>query len=699
MDLDTAGFAMTNRLAHEISPYLLQHAENPVDWHPWGEEAFALAQEMDKPIFLSVGYAACHWCHVMAHESFDDPGTAAIMNEHYINIKVDREERPDVDALYMDAIVALTGRGGWPMSVFLTPEGDPFYGGTYFPPTPRYQFPSFREVLLHIAGEWKENRDRLLEAGSLLAQRVAKTISLRPDMDELDPASMDQAAENLLRSFDWDNGGWGGAPKFPQASTIEFLFRRHLRSGDRLALEMATHTLKHMAAGGMYDHLGGGFHRYAVDHSWLVPHFEKMLYDNALLARTYLHAWQITGEEIYRQVTDETLGFLLREMRSAEGGFYSSLDADSDGEEGKYYVWTADEIREVLRGPTLAEIFTAAYGVSDVGNFEGRIVLFRSMDDEAIAQEFQLPSEEIKNRLSEARTLLNARRETRIRPARDEKVLAAWNGLTLITLAEAARAFDREDYLQSAQSLATFLLENLFVGGRLTRSWRAGRARYNAYLEDHAALGLGFLTLYQTDFNPKWYQEAIERAEEILAHFVDPEGGYFDTRDNHEQLIARPKSLHDNPTPSGNTLACSLLLQLGSLTGNTSYMIPAESALRAMGHRAATSPSSFAGWLVNMDFSLGPVLQLALLGPPGEERMDEFARVVNQQYLPRLVVASGQPVTKPAPSLLEGRDMVDGLPTAYLCRGFTCNLPTNSPLELKGQIEEALEGDIGRLSF
>jgi uncharacterized protein YyaL (SSP411 family) len=682
---------MTNRLVNETSPYLQQHAENPVDWYPWGEEALKFAQEMDRPIFLSVGYAACHWCHVMAHESFEDPAIAAIMNEHFINIKVDREERPDIDSLYMDAIVALTGQGGWPMSAFLTPEGKPFYGGTYFPPTPRYNIPSFREVLLHIAREWKENRDRLLEAGSRLTQHIAQTIPLRPDHDTLDPASMDQAAENLLRSFDWNNGGWGGTPKFPQATTIDFLFRRHFRSGDRLALEMATHTLKHMAAGGIYDHLGGGFHRYAVDNYWLVPHFEKMLYDNALLARTYLHAWQITGEGIYRKVTEETLGFLLREMRSAEGGYFSSLDADSEGEEGKYYVWTTDEIREVLSNSTLAEVFIAAHGVSDAGNFEGRTVLFRPMDEEAVAQQFQLSLEETTRHLSEARALLNARREARIRPATDDKVLTAWNGLTLIILAEAARALDREDYLNAAQSLASFLLENLLVDGRLTRSWRAGRARYNAYLEDHAALGLGLLTLYQTDFNPKWYEEAVERAEEIMAHFVDPDGGFFDTRDDHEPLIARPKSIHDSPIPSGNTLACTLLLELGALTGNTTYIIPAESALRAMGHRAATSPSAFAGWLENIDFSLGPTLQLALLGPPGEERMGEFVRVTSQQYIPRLVVAAGHPGTQYAPPLLEGRDMVDDLPTAYLCQGFTCKLPTNSPQELKQQIEVMLK--------
>ncbi|HEY43462.1 MAG TPA: thioredoxin domain-containing protein [Anaerolineae bacterium] len=682
---------MTNRLDNETSPYLLQHAENPVDWYPWGEQALTLAHETDKPIFLSVGYAACHWCHVMAHESFEDPEIAAIMNELYINIKVDREERPDVDSLYMEAVVAMTGQGGWPMSVFLTPEGNPFYGGTYFPPIPRYNIPSFREVLLHIARMWRENRNNLIETGSRLTQHLVKTVSLQPDQDTLDPASMDQAAENLLRSFDWNNGGWGGAPKFPQATTIDFLLRRHFRLGDRLALDLATRTLKHMAAGGMYDQLGGGFHRYAVDANWLVPHFEKMLYDNALLARIYLHAWQITGEEIFRKVTEETVGFLLREMRSAEGGFYSSLDADSEGEEGRYYVWTPDEIREVLLDSTIAEVFITAYGVSDGGNFEGRTILFRPMDDEAIAQQFQLSPEETTRHLSEARALLNARREARIRPATDDKVLTAWNGLTLITLAEAARALDREDYLSAAQSLASFLLDNLFLDGRLTRSWRVGRARYDAYLEDHAALGLGLLSLYQTDFNPKWYQAAVERAEEILAHFVDPEGGFFDTRDDHEPLIARPKSIHDNPTPSGNTLACTLLLELGALTGKEKYSIPAESAIRAMGHRAAASPTAFAGWLLNMDFSLGPTLQLALLGPPSDKRMDELARVASQQYLPRLVVAAGEPGTPYAPSLLEGRAMVNGLPTAYLCQGFTCKLPTNSPQELNDQLEETLK--------
>lgn len=682
---------MTNRLANETSPYLLQHAENPVNWYPWGEEAFSLAHEMDKPIFLSVGYAACHWCHVMAHESFEDPETAVVMNEHFVNIKVDREERPDIDSIYMDAIVAITDQGGWPMSVFLTPEGKPFYGGTYFPPTPRYNMPSFREVLLHIAKEWEDNRDRLLEAGTRLTEHITKTNPLFPDHDTLDRASLDQAAENLLRSYDWDNGGWGGAPKFPQATTIEFLLRRYFRSGDKLALDMATHTLQSMATGGIYDHLGGGFARYAVDNHWLVPHFEKMLYDNALLARVYLQAWQITGMPIYRVVVEETLDFLLREMRNAEGGFYSSLDADSEGEEGKYYVWTPDEIQEILHEDNVAEMFIAAYGVSETGNFEGRTVLFRAMDDDTLAQKFQLSSEEIARHLSETRRLLSAKREERIRPATDDKILTAWNGLALITLAEAARAFDREDYLQAAQELASFLLDNLLIDGRLTRSWRLGRARYNAYLEDHAALGLGLLSLYQADFNPRWYQAAVERAEEILAHFDDPEGGFFDTRHDHEMLITRPKSFHDSPTPSGNSLACSLLLALGALTGKGDYLEPAESALRAMEHRAASYPSAFAGWLTNIDFSLGPTLQLALLGPPGDVGMEALAQVVNQPYLPRLVIAAGEPGAQKAPSLLERREMLDGMPTAYLCQGFTCKLPTNSPQELEAQLQDAIK--------
>jgi len=680
---------MTNRLANETSPYLLQHAENPVDWYPWIEEAFSFAREMDKPIFLSVGYAACHWCHVMAHESFEDLDTAAVMNEHFISIKVDREERPDIDSIYMDAVVALTGQGGWPMSVFLTPEGVPFYGGTYFPPTPRYNIPSFRDVLLHIAKEWEGNRDRLLEAGTHLTEHITKTTSLFPDHDTLDPASLDQAAENLLRSYDWENGGWGRAPKFPQATTIEFLLGRHFRSDDKLSLDMATHTLQSMAAGGIYDHLGGGFARYAVDDHWIVPHFEKMLYDNALLARVYLQAWQVTGMQIYRVVAEETLDFLLREMRNAEGGFYSSLDADSEGEEGKYYVWTPDEIQDVLLEDNLAEIFFAAYGVSETGNFEGRSVLFRFMDDDALAKKFQLSSEESARHLSEARRLLSAKREERIRPATDDKILTSWNGLALITLAQAARAFDRRDYLQAAKDLASFLLENLFLDGRLKRSWRLGRTRHDAYLEDHAALGLGLLSLYQADFNPRWYQAAVKRAQEILAHFDDLKGGFFDTRDDHEMLITRPKSIHDSPTPSGNSLACSLLLALGALTGKRAYIDPAESALRAMEHRAASYPTAYPGWLTNMDFSLGPTLQLALVGPLGDVGMEALVQVVNQPYLPRLVIAAGEPGTQGAPSLLEGRAMVDDTPTAYLCQGFTCKLPTTSPQELEAQLHEA----------
>jgi hypothetical protein len=378
-------------------------------------------------------------------------------------------------------------------------------------------------------------------------------------------------------------------------------------------------------------------------------------------------------------------------MRSAEGGYYSSLDADSEGEEGKYYVWTPDEIRDVLHEDVLSDMFIAAYGVSEAGNFEGRSVLFRSMDDDALAQKFQLSSEEISDHLTEARRLLSAKREERIRPATDDKILTAWNGLTLITLAEAARAFDRDDYLRAAQELATFLLENLFLDGRLARSWRMGRAHYDAYLEDHAALGLGLLTLYQTDFNPKWYVAAVERVEEILTHFDDPDGGFFDTRDDHEVLITRPKSIHDSPTPSGNSLTCSLLLMLGALTGKRDYIEPAESALRAMEHRAVSSPTAFAGWLTNMDFSLGPTLQLALVGPPGDVGMDAFAQVFNQHYLPRLVIAAGESGSQMAPSLLEGREMVDGLPTAFLCQGFTCKLPTNSPQELEVQLEEAIK--------
>ncbi len=681
---------MTNRLQNEISPYLLQHAENPVDWYPWGAQALYTAQEQDKPVFLSVGYAACHWCHVMAHESFEDPETAAIMNEHFINIKVDREERPDIDAIYMDAVVVLTGQGGWPMSVFLTPDGKPFYGGTYFPPTRRYNMPSFQEVLLHIANRWRENREDLISASSKLADHITSPSPL-PQTQELDPNVLDQAAEGLFRTYDWSNGGWGAAPKFPQAAAVEFLLLHSHFRGDKLALDIATHALDHMAHGGMYDLIGGGFHRYAVDAQWLVPHFEKMLYDNALLARAYLHAWQVTQNHMYRAVFEETISFMLREMRHPDGGFYSSLDADSEGEEGKYYLWTGADVRRAISDPDLIELAISAYGISERGNFEGKNIPYRTMDPHQIGQEHPTTVDEIRGNLLRARKAMLAYREHRTRPATDDKVLTAWNGMTLITLAEAARATGDATYLEAAQSLARFLLGNMFVEGSLQRSWRNGHARFHAYLEDHAALGLGLLTLYQTDFNPRWHLAAQERAEEILKHFPDPIGGFFDTRNDHETLISRPKSIQDTPTPSGNSLTVALLLQLAALTGEARYLEPAENALRAIQNLAPRYPSAFAAWLTDLAFVTGPQLQLALVGDPQDPDFNHLYQVVAQRYLPGIVVAGSSPGPPGAPALLNGREMIGGKATAYLCSGFTCKLPTTSPSRLQAQIEDSFE--------
>jgi len=680
---------MPNRLTDETSPYLLQHAENPVDWYPWGSEAFQAAQEEDKPIFLSIGYAACHWCHVMAHESFEDANTAALMNEYFINVKVDREERPDVDSIYMDAVVTLTGQGGWPMSVFLTPEGKPFYGGTYFPPERRYNIPSFREILEHIHKEWQGNRERLVSLGENLTERISTKIDLPESADELNFQILDRAAENLFRSFDWEHGGWGGAPKFPQSSAIENLLRRHNRYQDKLALEMAELTLERMARGGIYDQAGGGFHRYSVDALWLTPHFEKMLYDNALLAQVYLHAWQETNNPLFWNIVEGILSFLLREMRHSDGGFYASLDADSEGEEGKFYLWTPAEIRNVIQDPDRAEMTLDIFGVTEEGNYEGVNILNLPVKLEAVAERIGLPEGELLEQLSKIKQTLLEARSSRVRPATDDKILTSWNGLTLTALAEAARVSGRAEYLFAAQQLADFLLTRLYVDGKLMRSWREGKAQHSAYLEDHAALGEGLLALYQVDFNNRWFRASVKCAEEIMAHFSDPEGGFFDTRDDHEQLISRPKSIQDTPIPSGNSMAVLLLLKLAALNGDDPYAETAITALRAVVTSAERIPSSFAAWLNALDFALGPQLQLALIGDRTDDKFQILLGVSDQPFLPRLVRAGGEQHEEGAPVLLSNREPLDDSPTAFLCQGFTCKLPTTDPEQLKKLIAES----------
>ncbi len=692
---------MPNQLSRENSPYLLQHAENPVDWYPWGEEALERARREDKPIFLSIGYAACHWCHVMAHESFEDPQIAALLNQNFINIKVDREERPDLDSIYMSAVVAMTGQGGWPMSLFLTPQGEPFYGGTYFPPTRHYNMPSFQEVLGAVARAWVQDREEMQRSSSQIARHIQETAQASGSSQEIQAASPDQAAMGLAQAYDWTHGGWGRAPKFPQPMAIEFLLRRAAggpgRTSDKFGLEIAVHALRAMAKGGMYDVVGGGFARYSTDDRWLVPHFEKMLYDNAQLAPAYLHAYLLAGEIPFRQVCEETLDFVLREMAHPSGGFYSSLDADSQGEEGKFYLWSLDEIRRTLATEDL-DFFLAAYPVTEEGNFEGRNVLQRGLNNDELAGRFGMPVEEARLRLKRIHGRLLQARGERVRPGTDDKVLTAWNALMLSAFAEAARYLRRPDYLEAARKNARFLLEALHTPGRLFRSWRDGQAdgrdnashghaRHNAYLEDYAGLILGLLALYETDPDPGWYRAALELAEEMTAHYRDPAGGFFDTRDDHETLLVRPKDIQDNATPSGNALAALALLKLAAYTGRGDWRDLAEGSLRSVLAAAVRYPTAFALWLSALDFALGPVHEVAILGDLGDGRTRSLVDALWGAYRPRSVAAISPYPPPDAPPLLAGRLLVEGTPTAYVCQNFICNRPVTSPEEFRRQLE------------
>jgi len=684
---------MTNRLAHENSPYLLQHAENPVDWYPWGEEALQLARAENQPIFLSIGYAACHWCHVMAHESFEDEHTAAFMNEHFVNIKVDREERPDLDDIYMNAVVAMTGQGGWPMSVFLTPQGKPFYGGTYFPPRRRYNMPSFLEVLESVAHTWEQDRERLLKASEELTAHLTQGINLGGAAASFDEDTLGQAAMRLAQSYDWATGGWGAAPKFPQAMAIDFLLLLASRK-DKFAAEVAEHALEQMSKGGMYDVVGGGFARYSTDDRWLVPHFEKMLYDNALLARAYLHGFLVSGKNTFRRVCERTLDFIVRELMDAsesgeasKGGFFSSLDADSEGQEGKYYIWTPQEIRQALDDSTHAELVIQAYGVTEQGNFEGGNVLQRVLTDQELSQRYNLPAGEVGDKLAELHEQLLREREHRIRPGTDDKVLVSWNALALVAFAEAARYLDRQDYLDIARKNADFLLTELNPQDHLYRSWRKGRARHNAYLEDYAGLILGLLALYQSDPDPYWFNSAVHLLEDMVKLFRDPKGGFYDTRLDQENLITRPKNVQDNATPSGNALAAMALLQLSVYTGNGEWRDLAEPMLASIQESALRYPTAFGMWLCAIDFATGPVHEVALLAPPQHEGLPELIQALWNDFRPRTLAAIANfPPPANAPALLNGRPLLNEQPTAYVCQHFVCKQPVNDPQSLLEQL-------------
>jgi uncharacterized protein YyaL (SSP411 family) len=677
---------MTNHLVDETSPYLLQHADNPVDWYPWGEEALQLAKEQHKPILLSIGYAACHWCHVMAHESFEDAETAKLLNEHFINIKVDREERPDLDNIYMQAVTEMTGRGGWPMTVFLTPEGQPFYSGTYFPKEPRYGMPSFKQVLLSAADAWQNQQNEVQQRAVDVTRIIQQASDVGSKSEILDTELFAKALYNLTQRFDQTWGGFGKAPKFPQPMVIEFLLREYVRSGDAYALEMAELTLQKMAHGGMYDQLGGGFARYSTDGQWLVPHFEKMLYDNAQLARVYLHAWQITGKQLYRRITEETLDYVLHEMRHEEGGFYSSQDADSEGVEGKFYVWSADEIRNALGED--AALFMRIYGVADGGNWEGHNILLLWIEPAEVAVQFDLSAEEVETKVAAARQKLYDIRAKRIWPGLDDKILTAWNGLMLAAFAEAGQILDRSDYVAVATQNAEFLYRTMrTANGALHRTWKAGsEAKLNAYLEDYAYLGEGLLILYQTTFEARWFVWAHELAAYMLDHFSDTEnGGFFDTSDDHEQLIHRPKDLQDNAVPSGNAMAAHVLLKLSLLTGEISYWDIAEQATASMGDTMVQYPSSFGEWLNAASFILAQPREIALIG--SNEHVMPLLKVVRAAYRPFQVLASGKETEDKTIALLAHRPQINGKATAYVCQRFLCQTPVTEPEELASQLD------------
>ncbi len=673
---------MPNRLAHETSPYLLQHRDNPVDWYPWGEEALDRAREHDRPILLSVGYSACHWCHVMERESFENPETASYMNEHFVNVKVDREERPDVDALYMEAVQSISGQGGWPMTVFLDPDGVPFYGGTYFPPDQSRGMPSFRMVMEAVVDAYETRREEIRERAAEVRSRLGAVGAVEPDPALPTAAEMDEAVSALLAAGDERRGGFGGAPKFPPASALELLLTR----GET---ELTQTTLDAMLAGGIYDQLGGGFARYSVDAIWLVPHFEKMLYDNALLARAYLHGWQRLGHGRYRRACEETLDWMLREMRGPEGGFHSALDADSEGVEGRFYVWTPAAIREVLAaadagGEPLAsaEDVIAHYGVSERGNFEGASILHLAAGaagpDGADAPE---PAG-----LAAARRALYEARARRVWPGLDDKRLAAWNALAIAALAEAGAVLGRPDYLEAASACAEFVLTRMRDGdGHLLRTYKDGEARLNAYLEDHAFLLEAMLALYEASFEPRWYEQAVALAEAMIARFGDPErGGFFSTSADHEQLIARRKELGDHPIPAGNSAAAFGLLRLAALSGERRYAEQAEGVLRLFARTAVRHPQSFAHLLRALDLWLEPGREVALVAPAGAEldAVEELAAAVRADFRPRLVLAAGAEGAA-EPPLLRERPALDGRAAAYVCENFACELPVADPQALR----------------
>ncbi|HEX8458015.1 MAG TPA: thioredoxin domain-containing protein [Pyrinomonadaceae bacterium] len=680
----------TNRLQNETSPYLLQHAHNPVDWYPWGEEALGRARAENKPILLSIGYSACHWCHVMERESFENEEIANLMNELFVNIKVDREERPDLDQIYMNAVQLMLGHGGWPLTVFLTPDLVPFYGGTYFPPEDRYRLPGFPRVLAGVADAYHSRPEEIAETTTSFLNELRRMNVAYESDEPLNTEVLDAATSALARGYDKRHGGFGGAPKFPASMNLEFLLRAHARTGDAEALRMVTHTCRKMAEGGLYDQLGGGFHRYSTDAHWLVPHFEKMLYDNALLSRLYLHAYQATHDEFFRRIAVETFDYVTREMTDAGGAFYSTQDADSEGVEGKFFVWTIEEIDELL-GAEDGRLVAAYYGATAGGNFEEKNILNVPRAAHEVAAELNVPVERLLEAVEGSRPRLFAAREKRVKPGRDEKAIAAWNGLMLTSFAEAASVLERDDYRRIAERNAEFLIMTLRHEGTLLHVYKDGQAKHHGYLDDYACVASGLLSLYEATGTVRWLGECLSLTEQMCAEFWDEaEGGFFYTSTKGEQLIVRNKDFMDNATPAGNSVAAELLLRLALLTENQEYARRAVTIFRLLRHQMVRYPTAFGYLLGALDFHLSTPKEIVIVGQPGADDTRALLREVWRRYLPNKVVAQTAERDGEAARLVplvRERPALGGRSTAYVCENYSCLQPVTTPGELAAQLD------------
>jgi uncharacterized protein YyaL (SSP411 family) len=692
---DSAPAHTTNRLARETSPYLLQHATNPVDWYPWGPEALERSRALDKPIFLSIGYSACHWCHVMERESFENPQIAAVMNQHFVNIKVDREERPDLDQIYMSAVQAMTGHGGWPMSVFLTPDLEPFFGGTYFPPADARGMAGFPRVLLGVHRAWEERRGEIRESAARMTEQLRAFGSLQKGSGALDTGLFERASRAILRNFEPVHGGFGRAPKFPHPMDLRVLLRHHVRSGDSHALHAVRHTLQKMCRGGIYDHLGGGFARYSTDDRWLVPHFEKMLYDNALLASAYLEAYQLTRDAEFGRVAGETMDYVLARMTDPVGAFHATEDADSEGVEGKYYVWSLEELKSVL-GPEEARTFAYVYDVTEEGNWEEQNILNLPRTIEQAAKLLGRNEDELRTELASARGKLLAVRARRVPPAKDTKVLVSWNGLMIAALAEGGRIQKDERYLGAAGRAAGFITTRMRQGdGRLLHTFKDGRARLDAYLDDYANLIDGLSRLYESTGEPRWIESALDLARIMIDEFADPEGGgFFFTGRHHEALIARQKDYHDNATPSGNGMAATALVRLGALTGRDDLAQAGRSALESVQLVLEHEPAAGGQSLIALDFLLGPTRELAVIGGADAGEFRAVLEAIATPFLPHKVVAPATPeqasqLAEMVP-LLADRAPREGRTTTYICEHFACREPV---VGVEGFTEALREAD------